>query len=80
MYDLLKRLWYAVIFDDPTKGVKKCGKMSNWHDLPMNKSLFNQPPGRGIVIGNLSSQLLSNIYLDAFDRFVRAACGTPPQG
>lgn len=75
MYDLLKRLWYAVIFDDPTKGVKKRGKMSNWHDLPLSKSLFNQPPGRGIVIGNLSSQLLSNIYLDTFDRFVREELG-----
>ena len=29
-----------------------------------------QPEGKGIVIGNLSSQLLSNIYLDLLDRFI----------
>ena len=40
------------------------GHLSDWKGLPKNKSLFWQPPGQGIVIGNLTSQLLSNIYLD----------------
>lgn len=69
-YKLLKYLWHQVIFDDPVKGVKKKGKLSDWDLLPDNKSLFCQPPGIGIVIGNLTSQLLSNIYLDMLDRFV----------
>ena len=69
-YKMMKYLWRQIIFDDPVKGVKRKGRLSDWDILPANKSLFNQPPGIGIVIGNLTSQLLSNIYLDLLDRFV----------
>lgn len=56
--------------DNPVQGVKIVGRKSEWNDLPPEKSLFNQPPGTGIVIGNLTSQLLSNIFLNALDRFI----------
>lgn len=69
-FKLLKFLWHRIIFDDPVRGVKKKGRLSDWNLLPDNKSLFCQEPGVGIVIGNLTSQLLSNIYLDALDRFI----------
>ena len=69
-YYLLKYLWKEVIFDDPTKGVKIRATESERRLVPRSKTLFAQPPGQGIVIGNLSSQLLSNIYLDALDRYV----------
>ncbi|MBR3414795.1 hypothetical protein IKG73_02125 [Candidatus Saccharibacteria bacterium] len=67
-YKLMAYLWKEVIFDDPIEGVRRVGKKSDWDDLPSSKSLFCQPPGQGIVIGNLTSQLLSNIMLDALDR------------
>ena len=70
LYQTLMELWAAVIFDDPCKGVIRKGSLADWDCLPRNKSLFCQPPGQGIVIGNLSSQLLSNIYLDPMDRFI----------
>ncbi len=70
-YYLLKFLWRKVIFDDPTEGVRKRGSDKEWEKLPDSKSLFCQRPGTGIVIGNLSSQLLSNIYLDQLDRFIK---------
>ncbi len=73
--DLVRYLWHEVIFDDPIKGVKIRGSVHDWDVLPDNKSLFCQPPGRGIVIGNLSSQLISNIYLDQLDRFVKFELG-----
>lgn len=69
-YRMLRFLWHQVIFDDPVKGVKRKGRLSDWGLLPANKSLFCQKPGIGIVIGNLTSQLLSNIYLDMLDRFI----------
>lgn len=75
LYEICKYLWKEIIFDDPIKGVKRRGKLSDWKKLPKTKSLFHQPPGQGIVIGNLSSQLLSNIYLDQLDRFVRYELG-----
>ena len=69
-YELVKFLWWQTIFDNPCKGVRKKGWPEDWADLPDTKSLFKQPPGIGIVIGNLTSQLLSNIYLDRLDRYI----------
>ena len=69
-YKMLKFLWTQVIMDEPVTGVKRKGRLSDWDDVPPEKSLFCQEPGIGIVIGNLTSQLLSNIYLDMLDRFV----------
>ncbi|MBR3232720.1 RNA-directed DNA polymerase [Candidatus Saccharibacteria bacterium] len=70
-YDIIKYLWKQVIFDDPIWGVQRRGNTKEWDILPKSKSLFAQPPGKGIVIGNLSSQLLSNVFLDQLDRFVK---------
>lgn len=70
LYGTVKFLWRQVIFDEPVKGVKKRGKLKEWRELPVSKSLFYQPEGLGIVIGNLTSQLLSNIFLDMLDRFI----------
>ena len=73
--DLVMYLWEQIIFDDPVKGVRRRPPLSRWNDLPKDKSLFCQPPGQGIVIGNLSSQLLSNIYLDQLDKYVKYVLG-----
>lgn len=67
---LLAYLWRQVIMDDPLKQVRVRGKIQHWDNLPRDKSLFFQNAGRGIVIGNLTSQLLSNIFLDALDKFI----------
>lgn len=75
LHDLCAYVWKEIIFDDPIQGVRRRGSMKDWNDLPKSKSLFCQPPGKGIVIGNLSSQLLSNIYLDQLDRFVKYELG-----
>lgn len=74
-YYIIRFLWQMVIFDDPTEGVQKRGNLREWELLPDSKSLFHQPKGKGIVIGNLSSQLLSNIYLDMADRFITQTLG-----
>ncbi|MDO5481105.1 MAG: RNA-directed DNA polymerase [Candidatus Saccharibacteria bacterium] len=78
--EMLEFLWREVIYDKPTKGVKIRGKRSDWRGLPTNKSLFHQPEGNGIVIGNLTSQLLSNIYLDTLDRFITEELKFPNYG
>ena len=74
-YRLIKYLWHQIIFDNPIDGVKRKGKLDLWEKLPKSKSLFCQKPGRGIVIGNLTSQLLSNIYLDQLDQYVTKNLG-----
>lgn len=75
LYRTLKYLWREIIFDDPTKDIKIRGRKSDWDTLPADKSLFSQPKDRGIVIGNLTSQLLSNIYLDQLDRYIMLILG-----
>lgn len=71
LYELCKYLWKEVIFDDPAFGARRVGSLKDWDILPRNKSLFCQSPGRGIVIGNLTSQLLSNIMLNEFDWWMK---------
>ena len=39
--------------------------------LPHHKSLFFAPPGRGLPIGNLTSQFFANVYLNRLDQFVK---------
>ena len=73
--DVTEYLWREVVFDNPIDGVAKRGDMALWDKLPESKSLFHQPPGKGMVIGNLSSQLVSNIYLDQLDRFMKFDLG-----
>ena len=37
----------------------------------MNKSLKNALPGKGLPIGNLTSQLFGNVYLNPLDHFIK---------
>lgn len=74
-YAMLKHAIHEVIFDDPTFRVGIQGSYKDWEGLPEDKSLFCQPPGQGIVIGNLTSQFFSNIYLDALDRYITIKLG-----
>ena len=72
IYKICAFLWRMVLFDDPASKAWRRGSQANWNHevLPSEKSLFSQPPQQGIVIGNLTSQLVSNIYLDQLDRFI----------
>ncbi len=68
-------LWHQILMDDPVQKSRRRGTLEKWKDLPPEKSLYERDPGEGIVIGNLTSQLVSNIYLDALDRFVKYDLG-----
>ena len=69
-YQICKYLWKVIIFNNPVECVTLRCPRSAWKGLPASKSLFKQAKGQGIAIGNLTSQLISNIYLDQLDRFV----------
>lgn len=75
LYQTAKFLWHQIIYDDPMRDIVVRGSREDWAALPPHKSLFNRKPGHGIVIGNLTSQLLSNIFLDQLDRFVTLDLG-----
>lgn len=77
LYKLCEFLWRQVIFDDPVSKAWKRGDLKNWDPdiLPPSKSLFAQLPGFGIVIGNLTSQLVSNIFLNLLDHYIKDVLG-----
>jgi retron-type reverse transcriptase len=70
-YDLIMYLTEVIIFNDPTKNYHMKGSREDWVGLPPDKSLFHSGEGCGLPIGNLTSQLFSNIYLSGFDHYVK---------
>ena len=72
---LIIELCEKVIFNDCTANCIIKGRRNDWVDLPPSKSLFHSPPGCGLPIGNLTSQIFANFYLDAFDHFVKHDLG-----
>jgi RNA-directed DNA polymerase len=69
--DLIIKLCKQVIFNDSTKNCIIKGSKSDWDALPPNKSLFHSKPNCGLPIGNLTSQVFANFYMDSFDHFVK---------
>ncbi len=59
------------VFYDPAAHCVIKGKRSNWKGLPDDKSLFHSRPGCGLPIGNLTSQVFANFYLNSFDHFMK---------
>lgn len=69
--ELVKYLLKETVFSDPTKNCYVKGDKSDWKGLPKSKSLFYSPAGCGLPIGNLTSQLFSNVYLNVFDQYMK---------
>ena len=74
-YPLVKYLLETIILDDPTRNCRRRGSISDWDGLPASKSLFHSPHGCGLPIGNLTSQLFSNVYMDLFDKYMTSLVG-----
>jgi hypothetical protein len=64
----LAALW---IFHDPTSGAIWKGDPKLRAEIPPGKSLFTAPPGKGLPIGNHTSQFFANVYLNELDQFVK---------
>lgn len=70
-YQLILKLIKKIIFYNYTKNCLIKGNFKNWQGLPKNKSLFFAKKNCGLPIGNLTSQLFSNIYLNDLDHFIK---------
>jgi hypothetical protein len=68
---LILGLIQKTIFCDPTRNCKIKGNREDWQDLPKSKSLFHCGKNKGLPIGNLTSQLFGNVYLNDFDYFMK---------
>ncbi len=60
-----------IIFHDPCSNYKKKGSFKIIGSLPKNKSLFTIPKGKGLAIGNLTSQFFANLYLNEVDQYIK---------
>ena len=70
-FDFIKYLSEVIILLDPTLNCKIRSKKSEWKGLPKSKSLFHTNSNCGLPIGNLTSQLLSNVYLNVLDQYIK---------
>lgn len=74
--DLETLIWVTevTVRSRPQDNCFRKGRIDLWDQLPANKSLFNNPPGVGMPIGNITSQLLANFYLSFFDEYMVNLC------
>lgn len=73
--ELIIELVHKVIFNSPEKNCHIKGRRSDWEGLPPSKSLFTVKKNKGLPIGNLTSQVFANFYLNFFDQYVKEECG-----
>lgn len=60
-----------VLFHDPRPDAILHASPREMALVPAHKRLLEQPPHRGLPIGNLSSQFFANVYLDRLDQFAK---------
>ncbi len=78
--DFVLYLIHEVIMLDPTEHCHINGSRKDWSGLPDSKSLFKSGKGKGLPIGNLTSQLFSNVYLNSFDQYMKRIVGCKHYG
>lgn len=69
--ELVEYLTRLIILRNPLKDCQIIGTEEDFADIPPQKLLGNAPPGVGLAIGDITSQLFSNVYLDELDRFAK---------
>lgn len=69
--DEILHLAAIVIFHDPTKNYCIKGNPHLLSEIPPYKSLFGIPKGKGLAIGNLTSQFFANVYLNELDQYAK---------
>lgn len=69
--DFIEWLTEVIVMLDPKENCIICGSPSDWEGLDPAKSLLSLEDGLGLPIGNLTSQLFSNVYLNLLDQYVK---------
>ncbi|MEI6790387.1 MAG: reverse transcriptase/maturase family protein [Myxococcaceae bacterium] len=73
--DDLRRLTQTVINHNVALDSVRRGSDKQFDRIPMHKRLGSNGPERGLPIGNLTSQLFANIYLDVLDQMIKRTLG-----
>ncbi len=72
---VVKDLVRKTVESDPTENCFIRGSLRDWNGLPPSKSLFHSKPFCGLPIGNLTSQVFANFYMNPFDHFMKHDLG-----
>ena len=64
-------LSHKIIYHDPTQDYVFKGDKTKLKLLPPHKTLFGLPANKGLPIGNLTSQFFANVYMNAFDNYIK---------
>ena len=59
------------VYNNPLEQARFKSPSSAWDELPPNKSLMNAGVNNGLPIGNLTSQLFGNVYLNPLDQYIK---------
>lgn len=70
-FNFIHYLNNKIISLNPINNCKIKSPMFEWIELPNSKSLFHTEENCGLPIGNLTSQLLSNVFLNELDQYVK---------
>ena len=70
-FELIDYLLQKTIFNEVTQNCTLKGSKKDWQGLPKDKSLFGNAKGVGLPIGNLTSQMFGNLYLNDLDYFIK---------
>ena len=73
--NLVEWLTRKIVLLDPNENCIVIGKESDWTGLDPEKTMRKAGSGIGMPIGNLTSQLFSNVYLNVFDQFMKRVMG-----
>lgn len=67
----LRTLMRQVALHDPRTDFSMRSPSSLFAQVPRHKSLLHAPDGKGLPIGNLTSQFFANLYLNELDQYVK---------
>ncbi len=70
--EVLTTLFKKVILNEVIKGCVIKSPKDKWGNLPKSKSLFHSKENCGLPIGNYTSQVFANFYLNEFDHFIKS--------
>ncbi len=60
-----------VILHDPRDDCSVRSSATLLAKVPRHKSLLHAPPGKGLAIGNLTSQFFANLYMNELDQYAK---------
>lgn len=73
--ECLRWLCEMIVMHHPERNCIRQSTDEEWNMLGEGKSLFNVKDGKGLAIGNLTSQMFANFYMTLLDYYIKYTLG-----